>query len=272
MSSPEIDVLFEQALSGDYDDDQAWEAIERLRILGTRDVFDRAKAWCESPNPMCRARGADILAQIGVTTLQKHAFLRESFLAVIDLLEAESDPIVLDAAITALGHIRELSAVSLIVRASNHLDNRVRFAAAFSLGSLSDNPESLQRLIELSDDLDPDVRDWATFGIGQSEFDSSEVREALVRRLDDTCDDARMEAFIGLGKRQDNRIAPLLIPILNAPEVPQGYIEASNLLIGTEENDYERFRLPEYMERLRAISLSSKNAHSQIDAHVPDSD
>jgi hypothetical protein len=57
-----IDELFAQTLKGDPDDESAWEAVNALRRIGTREVFNRAAAWCKSANPMERARGASVLA------------------------------------------------------------------------------------------------------------------------------------------------------------------------------------------------------------------
>lgn len=67
MTSPSIDELFASTLEGDYDDDAPWEAIRALRKLGTRDVFEIAAAWCKSDDPLKRARGIDVLSQLGKT-------------------------------------------------------------------------------------------------------------------------------------------------------------------------------------------------------------
>jgi hypothetical protein len=59
------DSLFAETLKGGYDDTQPWNAIHALRKTGRRAVFERAAMWCSSPSPLKRARGADILAQLG---------------------------------------------------------------------------------------------------------------------------------------------------------------------------------------------------------------
>ncbi|MGC2657907.1 MAG: hypothetical protein WA324_08000 [Bryobacteraceae bacterium] len=61
MSSEELQQLFARTLSGDYDDDQPWNAVRELR-LGTRDVLEIAAEWCHSADPLIRARGADVIA------------------------------------------------------------------------------------------------------------------------------------------------------------------------------------------------------------------
>ena len=40
MVQAQIDELFAQTLRGDYDDDGPWEAVGKLRNLGTRQVYD----------------------------------------------------------------------------------------------------------------------------------------------------------------------------------------------------------------------------------------
>jgi|RhiMetdeSRZDD1v2_1073273.scaffolds.fasta_scaffold80101_2 hypothetical protein len=49
-------------------------------------------------------------------------------------------------------------------------------------------------LIELSRDVEPGARDWATFGLGTySKIDSPEIRAALLARLADEDDETRGE-------------------------------------------------------------------------------
>src|SRR5260370_39849744 len=87
MTSENIDELFARTLSGDYDDDAPWEAVRTLRQIGSRDVFDRAAEWCGSENPLQRARGADVLAQLGKTANHcSNSFPEESYDVVSRML------------------------------------------------------------------------------------------------------------------------------------------------------------------------------------------
>src|SRR5438045_464296 len=89
MTLAEIDELFVQTLTGEYDDDVPWEAVGKLRNLGTRQVFERAAEWCTSGDPSKRARGADVLAQIGRTAEHPHNnFPEESYSVVSQLARA----------------------------------------------------------------------------------------------------------------------------------------------------------------------------------------
>jgi hypothetical protein len=133
-------------------------------------------------------------------------FRNESYALITKIIEDEQDPMVLDSAIHALGHLHNAAAVPLILTYQNHPDEGVRFAVACALGCYPDDPQSIQGLLKLTSDPDADVRDWAVFGLGvQGDTDSPEIRDALLRCLDDASVDVREEAAIGLGKRRDER-------------------------------------------------------------------
>lgn len=74
----------------------------------------------------------------------------------------------------------------------------MRYAVVFGLFGIDDDL-AVQTLIELSADVDPQVRDWATFGLGvQIDRDDPAVRHALMARLEDPDIDTRGEAIRGL--------------------------------------------------------------------------
>jgi HEAT repeat protein len=89
-------------------------------------------------------------------------------------------------------------------------------------------------------DEDEDVRNWAVFGLGvQGNADSPEIREALLRCLDDTKEEAREEAAVGLGKRQDQRVIPKLVEMLDQPVLKVRVAEAASELLGLDEDPPE---------------------------------
>jgi HEAT repeat protein len=235
---PEVDIqeLFSETLLGDYEDEAPWEAVRKLRRLGTRDVFNIASGWCGSKDPLMRARGIDVLAQLGNTFDDPgNNFPDESYAVVTNLLLVETDARPLDSAIAALGHLDNPNAVPLIARFGSHSDAQIRLSVACALGSFPDDPLSVETLLTLMTDTDEDVRDWATFGLGvQGNSDSSTIRDALVRAVDDTNDDVREEALVGLSKRHDKRaLAPLLIALKKA-HVSVRVAEAACALLGFE--------------------------------------
>jgi HEAT repeat protein len=252
MTARGIDELFAQALSGDYEDDAPWEAVHALRSIGTRQVFERAADLCKSNDPVSRARGADVLAQLGKTADHRsNSFPEESYRVITDLVQRETDPQPLAAGIAALGHLDNPLAVSLITNFSSHPSPEVRFDVAFALGCFPNDPLSAETLVRLTRDTDEDVRDWATFGLGVlGNTDSDDIREALVRRLTDSDEDVREEAMVGLGKRKDQRVLSTLVTALERPNATARVIETAYQMLGMD-NEREAWRGTDYAAALR---------------------
>jgi HEAT repeat protein len=123
----------------------------------------------------------------------------------------------------------------------------VRHAVAGSLPAAT-NYEVTERtrvvidvLVELSGDEDSDVRDWATFGLGQLRTATPAVRDALVCRIDDSDEDTRAEAFMALAQLRDERVVEPLLAELKRSEVGRLDVEAAG------EFADERF-LPQLLE------------------------
>jgi HEAT repeat protein len=90
--------------------------------------------------------------------------------------------------------------------------------------------------MELTLDSSSDVRDWAVFGLGVTgDVDSPEIREVLLRCLNDADDDVREEAAVGLGKRRDQRLIPKLLLMLDEPELKVRVAEAAAALLALKE-------------------------------------
>jgi HEAT repeat protein len=237
MILEQLDDIFAQTLVGDYDDELPWEAVQTLRKIGSRAVFERAAEWCGSEEPLRRARGADVLAQLGRTGEHPHNnFPDESYLVLSELAKRERDPLPLLSAIHALGHIGNPLALPLVIANCEHEDTNVRFAVACALGKFADDPHAAQALMALMHDADADVRDWATFGLGVlGDADSGEIREALLKRMTDPESDVREEAFVALANRNEPRAVPALIAELNQREISDRLREAAGTFLGVNE-------------------------------------
>lgn len=217
----DLSKLFELTLACNYDDDAAWAAVNELRSLGTRQVFEMASQWLRSAHPLERARAADILGQIGVGPRRPHAFPTEACDLLLELLRTEEHPRAAASALVALGHIQDGRALPAIYRFVAHEDAVLRHAVAFALGCFAEDHASLPGLMLLMNDQDEDVRDWATFSLGVwGDLDTPKVRDALARRLDDAFENVRLEAIAGLAKRGDARVLPALIEALEEQEYP----------------------------------------------------
>jgi HEAT repeat protein len=234
-----IDEVFARTLAGDYDDEAPWAAVRELQGLGTREVFDRAAEWCTSVEPLKRARGADVLAQLGRTSDQPgNNYPEDSFAVISSLIQIETESRPLGSAIYASGHLGDPRALPFLVRYENHSDAEIRFALAFALGSFTSEATAVDVLVRLTRDEDEDVRDWATFGIGAlGKTDSPAIRDALTGRLDDSFEDARQEAIVGLARLKDERVLPALLIALDQPKVPGIIVEAAIEMLGLSESE-----------------------------------
>jgi len=134
VDARKVESLFAQTLVGDYEGEDGWKAVTALRQDGSREIFSYAAAWCSSDDPLKRARAAAVLCQLrrAPTTSElaerpEWVFRGETYLLVTRMLENEQDPLVLDSAISALGHLDNVEAVPLILRYTGHPDEGVAF-------------------------------------------------------------------------------------------------------------------------------------------------
>ena len=210
-----------------------WTAVSALHWLGTREVLNRALEMTSSRDPRERARGADILGQLGIPD---RTFPDECLNALVKLIDENSDANVLESAVFALGHLRDASGIEALLRLVNNTDGDVRHGVAFALG-LSADPRAVAALIRLTGDSDAHVRDWATFGLGAGEVNTPEVREALHERLSDPDEDTQFEAVCGLARCRDTRAAPLLSEWLGESPDNSFLLEAARQLLGMDDRD-----------------------------------
>ncbi len=212
-----------------------------MRLNGSPEIFERAKACCRSDDPLKRARAADILCQLQCRSVPEPEFLfrDESFVLLTKMLEKEQDPVALDSIIHGLGHLYNELAIPLIARYQDHPVSRVRFAVTFALGCFPEDSRSIEGLLKLTSDPEADIRDWAVFAIGFADADSPEIRETLLRCLNDEDEDVREEAAVGLGKRRDRRLIPVLLTTLEDADIKVRVAEAAAALLGMEQDPPE---------------------------------
>lgn len=239
MSAGNLQQLFSATLEIAYDDDAPWDAVRELHKIGTREVLDFAASWCESSEPLKRARGADVLSQLGKTAGHaSHNFPVEAFAILSELIGRETEMRPLSSAIYALGHLGDASAVPPLVRHATNTSPEVRHAVAFALGCYANEATASNILLKLTADDDECVRDWATFAVGVlGEGDTVKIRDALVDRLSDPNQDVREEAVVGLAKRKDARALEPLLEMLTEPEPGTRPFEAAELLLRMSQDD-----------------------------------
>lgn len=226
------------------DDDDRWAIVQELQGRGSRETFEIVKSLLASPAPQQRRLGADVLGQLGYnqqeSILDRRPYHEETLHLLTDLLAHEIDSQVLESAIHALGHTYDHRALACVLAYACHSDPEVRFAVAAalpSLGKISSGSEeepdkederAVESLIRLTNDLDDDVRDWATFGLGTLvKADSLEIREALARRINDSFEDVRQEAICGLALRRDERGLMALLDELRSGDVAYCFVDTA---------------------------------------------
>jgi len=187
------------------DDHDASLALVHYR--GGSEEYQIGLEYCKSSDPLDRATGADVLAQLG---WQDHTFLDETVDVLIPMLK-DSNDLVANFAAVALGHRDHPKAIPHLVEISEHNNPVVREGVVFGLLGHED-PQAVCTLIRLSRDSSEDARNWALFGLGsQIETDTPEIRDALFDGLNDPYDEARGEALLGLALRGDARVVDAIL-------------------------------------------------------------
>ena len=198
------------------DDEECWPILSILQHRGSREVFDTAFELCQGEELDDRILGVQILAQLGIP---ERSFPVETTALLLEMLERESDPMMLNNIGVAFGHLRSTAAIAPLTQLKDHPHEDVRFGVVYGLMCQEDEL-AIATLIELSADPSTDVRNWATFGLGSMiETNTPEIRQALWARLidpcadldsNDSCADIYGEALVGLARRKDPNLFNIL--------------------------------------------------------------
>lgn len=225
-------MLFQKALSVKLNGNAYWKYVSELRSRGSKETFFTAKDLCLSSLKQNRVLGIDVLCQLRIydksdgdhIATSKQFYPKKAINLVRPMLQDNRKEVILSA-IYALGHLHDPNRAEVIAPFARKRNPDIRHAVAFALGGDS-RPLAVKTLILLTEDKDPHVRDWATFGIGSladaRKVNSIEVREALFRRLNDSHMDTRGEAMVGLAKRGDRRVVEYIKRELSS-ESPRVY-------------------------------------------------
>jgi len=148
----------------------------------------------------------------------------------------DEDAIVVHSAAWALSHLGGDMAISALIEMRHNSDPDVRLAVAHGMQG-SQREDAIATLIQLMDDAEDNVRDWATFELGtQCDVDTPEIREALRKRLDDSYEDARDEAIWGLAQRKEEPALRELLVRLTAEEWKTGDEMAALEILGLKSD------------------------------------
>lgn len=145
-------------------------------------------------------------------------FAQRTTPALVAHARSEPDPDARSAMVQAVGRSELVEFATDLRSFATDPAPRVRETVAVELptifGAQDMDQPSIDLLIEMTRDVDPHVRDWATFDLGQqTDADSAQIRQALIARLDDTDGDGTAtsgEAAVGLATRRDPHVLPYL--------------------------------------------------------------
>jgi HEAT repeat protein len=206
--------LIAQALAARDGGEEQWTAIAKLHLRDDRASYEAAVELCSSDEWVARQVGVDILSRFGCHH-QSKPFAEETMALLLALAERETFPDVRDSLAAAFGELADPRGLAFVVAVANDPDPALRWTAATALANFDDDL-AFQTLLELSADPDGDVRNWATFGLGQLTVrDTPQLRAALAARLDDPHDEAQEEGVFGLAVRGDVRAIPVLLELLH---------------------------------------------------------
>jgi HEAT repeat protein len=214
-------------------------ALYVLRTRGTLEVFERTRQLTTSLDSRERELGLDVLAQLGAGKPDsERPWIEDSVTIAIDALD---DPIqsVRASAAYALGHLKGDRAITALISMKNAPSAAIRHAVAAGLGG-SNRDDAVAALIELTRDPDEGVRDWTAFGLGSQAHavgrDSDEIRDGLRAMLNDSFEEARVEAIWGLAEREDPEGLLLLLRRLESDDVWNGDVQTARDILGVRRD------------------------------------
>lgn len=158
MTEGEAAAFVDRALSLE-DENARWDIVSKLHDEGGRAAFDAAERLCGAGDAERRRLGADILGQVGFTRgggASEGPFRDEAMRVLLDLVEREGEPEVLDSICVAFGHLADPRSVGPLVRLRGHRR---------ALGPLGPLREWRAKLWEASD---PMLLDEALEALGEA--------------------------------------------------------------------------------------------------------
>ena len=174
----------ELSIDGDPESEERWHHVRALHLRGDEAIFVACERWSTDGEPRLRELGLDILAQLGCSGgANARPFASRSLPACYARLE-DPDSGVRASALYAIGHLESSEAwdATPVRELASDPSAEVRHAVAYALGG-NDTDLAVALLVQLSQDGDEEVRNWATFGLGTlSNVDSEEIRGALAER------------------------------------------------------------------------------------------
>jgi HEAT repeat protein len=228
-----VDKLFGDAVAafrsarGSDDYSAVLEAAEEVADAGP-EAAAYAHARLGDPDPAVRAVACDVLTFAADEYDEVDTDIATDLIA---LANGEADSDVLWSAVRAVGAVADGRTLPTLVRLARHPDPDIRYQVANALPRLAPSAELIATLISLTVDVDDEVRNWATFGLGtQLAVDGLDVRKALWDRCFDAYQEVRVEGIRGLARRRDPASVPMVAQLLADAEADAATIQAAAFL------------------------------------------
>ncbi len=217
-----------------------WTIIVDIQARANHETFKHCKKLCLSSSYKDRVLGIDILAQLGV---YHRPFKEETVPIFIDLFKTEKSLTVLSALFIGCGHLVKTDDhrfIPYLLKFIEHKSRNLRFGVVFGIMGHEEHL-AIKALIQLTEDIDDDVRNYATFALGsQVNSNNCQVIGALEKRLLDNNDEIVDEAILGLALRKKFlKITKPILSILKNGEPKTLLLEAA----GKVPNDEIYFEL-----------------------------
>ena len=215
-------------------DKSRWETIRILRSRPSQDLFKKCVELINSNDQNKKIIGIDILAQLGK---DKRPFKKETLKVYFELLNSETNANVLFSILSGISfndkglNSKQINKICSFQYSTSDL---IKQGIVNALGFI-ENEKTIDVLIKFSKDKTNHIRSWATFYIGQVDFDNEYIRDALWNRVNDKHQETRMEAITGLAKRKDDRIIEVIKQEIIKDDFGSLLFEA---ILATENKDF----------------------------------
>lgn len=216
--------------SWDSDDDPLAAVAGFIAEVGVESALSAAQGWLTSGDVAAEEVGLDVLGALA----ERDAALWPIVLEQAERFAGNGEAEVRLSAALALGWKADSRALELWLQFARDESADVRQRAMAVLPSQFNREMPDERvasaLLAGLEDVDPDVRDWAAMGLGLVAVDTPEVREALLRHVDDEGANTAGEAAVSLAILGDERVLPVLREWLVREDVGDLWVEAAGEL------------------------------------------
>jgi hypothetical protein len=207
-----------------------WDNIGELRKRPKEDVFQIAYRLAEYKIDKEKCIGIDVLVQLGFEPRFRQQDTINLLFKLLDKPQSEDVLFKIFFGIYWNNNNLTKEQILKLIEFKNIISKDVRYSLTMALLGIK-NQKAIDTLIELSQDKFSKIRNWATFGIGTiSEKNSEKIVNALWKRTNDKHQETKLEAIVGLAKRNQIKVKQQIIRELENGEYGILLFEAIEIL------------------------------------------